>query len=160
MTDGFEAWTRSEVRRLRDEADQLERMLAKYTEAVSGATGGRSGGAAHPMPPRTAPRAPISDLTRAAPAAGKNAPLMQALEAAGSGGLSVDEVHEAAKQHGLKSGRGAIRSYLWNQKHAGRVVAIDAGRYALASHVQADGAGSTDAPSPSSTEEPGTGQPM
>ena len=145
MEDGFEAAARAEVTRLRRKADELEAWLARF--AASGA------GAEHPKPGRSdVPLAASSDVDGTADLPppskkGRNAPLLKAIESSGPIGLTVDEVHDAAHRAGMRPNRATIRSFLWNQRNSGRLVALDDGRHVVAKHAPKHG-GSSDNRSP------------
>ena len=110
VAGGFEAWAEAEVARLRTEAGLLETLLARYRE-----TGDRS-------------------VFRLAPSGvRRNAPLLLAIEAAGAGGLSLEDVVAAAKQASLGASRANVRSFLWNHVRAGRL-ALREKRYVAVAH--------------------------
>lgn len=147
--DGFEAWVRAEVVRLREKADLLEALLANYESA--GRPPSTLSEISRMIPAQASPARATSPPAAEPPSKkGRNVPLMKALEAAGAKGLTVDEVHRVALQAGLGSNRATVRSYLWNQRNAGRVVLRD-DRFVVSARGQ-QGAGDRDASLPAPPE--------
>lgn len=121
----FDVWARDEIARLRREADALEQALSRYTEAVAG---GRHGppvnAAAVPVHP---PRVRLAIHPR--PRGSKYDPLFQRwAEASGKSGLTLDEMARIADEAGSPVERNNLRSLVFNQRKAGRVV-VSGDRY-------------------------------
>jgi hypothetical protein len=138
MDDGFETWARSEIGRLRTEADQMERVLAQFLAArgpsapihdrrlqVGAAT------VAHAR--EAAPCQPTSSAKRTS----KNEPIFAAFERAGPRGMSMDDVERVAQEAGLNTNRNALRALCWNGKKEKRLISLAAGRYAIAQKNEA-----------------------
>lgn len=125
MDDGFETWARSEIGRLRAEAEQMELVLARFLTARGPltATPEHPSPAAHVAPSRT----PLLGRRIS-----KNQPIFDAFERAGPKGLNIDDVERVARENGLNTNRNALRALCWNGKQDKRLISIAAGRYAIA----------------------------
>lgn len=135
--DGFEEWTRSEISRLRAEADALEKNLERFSMSRPG----------------TAPRAAFTQASRKVLAEhasylvgrkrrSKNDVILDAINQAGPSGLSLDEIVMVADRAGVTSNRNTIRSFCWNEKQHGRLTQPDVGRFASSLVARDEAAGS------------------
>jgi len=127
MADGFEKWAGDEITRLRDEADHLDRTLARYlaSHSVRPSADRTQTANSHPVRQRTS----------------KNEPILQAIDRAGPMGLSSDEIIQIAKTAGLNTNRNAVRAFCWNEKQRGRLTQPAIGRFASALPVKDEAAG-------------------
>ena len=145
--DGFEAWTRAEITRLRSEADALDCILKRFL--------------AEKLPSQSyAERRfkPADDVHSTAMGAArkrrsKNDALLDAIDQSGPHGLTLDEIMDAANRSGINSHRSSIRSFCWTEKQRGRLIQPEVGRFAsaLAAKDEAAGTHSTSDPAASQT---------
>jgi len=116
----FEVWAPEEIRRLRTEADNLERSLQAYLgKGVKRANSIVKLTFGAPVPKRR-------KLRRG----DKNAFVLDRLKESGAHGISTQELFEAAQAAGIPIKRPSLRSLLWHLKAAKRVD-NRAGRYVL-----------------------------
>ena len=127
--DEFERWARTEIERHRRDADQLEHVLAQFLAAKLDGLD---------TPPNEAAR-PHSSKARHSPfdlkgrqRTSRNAVLLEAFDAVGLSGLSMEQLMKIARSKGIRPNRNALRSYCWNQKQLGRLISVAPGRYASA----------------------------
>lgn len=127
--DGFERWARTEIEWHRREADQLEHVLAQFL-----ATGLNSRGASpnEAATPHSSESGRSSSGVKGRRRASKNDVILEAFDAAGLSGLSMEQIMEFAQSKGISPNRNALRAYCWNQKQLGRLISVAAGRYASA----------------------------
>lgn len=138
MDDEFEIWARSEISRLRADADQMECVLARFLA---------SRGSASVVLERQASPAAINHTRQSTPHSpramssgkrvSKNEPIFKAFEKAGAAGMDMDDVERVARESGLNTNRNALRALCWNGKQIGRLISIEAGRYAIAQTTEA-----------------------
>lgn len=107
--DDFESFMREKIARLRAEADALEKTLKEFSGSRARASGG-------------------SRASSGATAGGFGA-VLEALDAAGTEGLTLDEMIEAASRKGFTVNRNTLRSQLWGAKNQERVEQMEPGRY-------------------------------
>lgn len=122
VADNFEIYARGKIAALRAEADQLERVLLDYLSQR---------GRGVPVAPIAAPQMGQLALE---PRRRGNSPfgkVMEAIRAAGSGGMSLDEMAAVAERDGTPIPRNTLRSQVWNEKAKGRLIPLDLGRYAV-----------------------------
>lgn len=113
----YETFTREQIARLRAEADALEKNLKAFQAhsarvASAGSMGTTTGR------PRTLAGSAFSAV-------------MEAIEAAGRDGLTLNEMIEAARVEGHEVKRNTLRSQVWSAKEDGRLFQLDKGRYAV-----------------------------
>ncbi len=128
MSD-FETFTREKIVRLRADADALEKILKEFlgTQARAAGASRRSG----PDQPR----------------AGAFGAVMEAINAAGFEGLTLDKMIEAAEAEGYVVKRPTLRSQIFQAKSDGLLVQIEPGRYRSASAIDpSDFLGAPNAP--------------
>ena len=123
MADDFETYARGKIAALRDEADQLERVLAGFLAD----RGPHSGTSASPFTARLGAPLRREPRRRGNSAFGK---VMDAIRAAGPSGLSLDDMAGVAEREGAPIARNTLRSMVWHEKTNGRLIALAAGRYA------------------------------
>lgn len=133
--ESYEQWTRSEIARLRLEADKaiaeaatLQRTLDKWLES-------QGQHAEHPVLSDSNGKRPPSEVTsirHKKPAHGnKNATAIDMLKAAAPNGLTTDELYqEFSGIFGPKYKRSSLRALLWNQKKRGKID-LQNGRYII-----------------------------
>jgi hypothetical protein len=136
MSDGFEMWTRSEIVRLRAEADALERTLERFLSSRPLATNRQT---LLPVSHNGLVGASINVVSRKRRS--KNDALLEAIDQAGTEGLSLDEIMTAADRAGIDSNRNTIRSFCWNEKQRGRLIQPDVGRFASSLVAKDEAAG-------------------
>lgn len=131
MSD-FETFTRDKIVRLRADADALEKILKEFlgTQARAAGASRRSG----PDQPR----------------AGAFGVVMEAINGAGYGGLTLDEMIQTAEAEGYAVKRPTLRSQIFQAKQDGDLVQIEPGRYRSASAISPQEAfGGINVPPPS-----------
>jgi fructosamine-3-kinase len=133
--DDFETFARTKIAALRAEADQLERLLREFQAkrrqaAASGAGHSAAQAAVVEISVPTRPR------RREGSAFGK---IMEAVQAAGAEGMSIDDMLSVAAREGITVERNTLRSQIWHEKRKGRLVPLANGRYAAAEAVQQAG---------------------
>lgn len=128
MSDEFENFTRAKIAALREEADRLERLLNEFVRArrpVAQHAPSKIIGTQQPAPPQTAmaqPRRRAGSVFRK---------VMEAIEAAGEAGLSIDEMVAAVTREGGTIERNTLRSQLHNEKNKNRLISLGPGRFAV-----------------------------
>ncbi len=122
--DDFETFARAKIAALRTEADQLERLLREFQ-----AKRRQTGGTGHTTPQSADSRdsAPTPPRRREGSAFGK---IMEAVQAAGPDGMSIDDMVAAAAREGVTIERNTLRSQIWHEKRKGRLIPLANGRYA------------------------------
>jgi hypothetical protein len=136
--DSYEQWTRSEIARLKAEADKalseldvLQRNFDKWLESQGRKNESRAQQKTEDIhslngntPPRRGRRPGYGD---------KNATALKKIKAASSaGGLTTDELYKAfVDLFGPKYKRSSMRALLWHQKDLGNIEIRD-GRYVTA----------------------------
>jgi hypothetical protein len=125
--DSYEEWSRSEISRLRAEAETLQRSLDKWLELRGVRPGSKPDPAADgdnsPAPPRR--------RRKATTYGSKNAAAIALIKEAPHG-LTMDEIYEAfVEMYGAAYKRSSLRALLWNQKKAVKID-IRNGRYVIA----------------------------
>lgn len=122
----FEQWAKTEIARLRTEADALQRALDKYLEAQRTAPAPypslpAATGQAVALPVRRAPRKKTGYGT-------KTAFVMNKIDQAGTEGITTDQLvqHIADAHMGIK--RSSLRSMLWNAR-VGEIIEHRDGRW-------------------------------
>jgi hypothetical protein len=107
----YETFTRDKIVRLRAEADALEKTLKEFQAATARAS----------APSR-----------RTGPQEGSAfGAVMDLIQAAGTAGMTLDEMIEQAAVRGYEVKRNTLRSQLWQAKKEGRVIQYETGRYAF-----------------------------
>jgi hypothetical protein len=126
--DSYEEWQRSEISRLRAEADTLQRSLDKWLE-LRGVGPGRKpelaadGDNGHETPRRR---------RKASAYGSKNAAAIELIKEAPHG-LTMDAIYEAfVEMYGAAYKRSSLRALLWNQKKSEKIDFRN-GRYTIAS---------------------------
>ena len=129
MDGTFLRWAQAEITRLRDEADGLQRVVDRFLAAHGN---GPVANQRPAVPAASSVRSEVPLLERRT----KNAPILDAIDAAGPDGLTLDQIERAARDAGLTISRDNIRSFLFNAKRMGRIVALGVGRFAARETVR------------------------
>ncbi len=131
MSEDFETFARAKIAALRAEADQLERLLREFQAKRRQAVPCEG---CHASPSIVVMgSAPTLPRRRAGSAFGK---IMEAVKAAGSHGMSLDDMAAVAAREGITINRNTLRSQIWHEKRKGRLVSLANGRYAAAEAAQ------------------------
>ena len=132
----FEVWTRSEIAAAQARIAEMENALAVFLTWRSRVPASASVYVAIAEPEKQVKAdTPTSNHTRLR--ATRNQPIFDAFEAAGSEGLSQEDVKRIAQAAGLNQNPNALRALCWTAKQDGRLISLAPGRYAIAPKNQA-----------------------
>jgi len=125
--DSYEEWQRSEISRLRAEADTLQRSLDKWLEL----RGVRPASKPEPAADGNDSHAPLRRRRKATAYGSKNAAAIELIKEAPHG-LTMDDIYEAfVEMYGAAYKRSSLRALLWNQKKSEKID-LRNGRYVIA----------------------------